>query len=644
MEKEVGEVLRSALLLLKNEQQKNGSFVSLSSSYPEDFKNGRPRQTTFFTSIILGCLAAGEVSGERAVMQERAARFLLLQKSPGGSFNYWQRNSKDSRLQPYPDDLDDTFCALSALTLQCQEKINGKILAQAGIILTALEKRVGGPYRTWLVPPTAAKVWKDIDCAVNSNVAFFLSLHKITLPNNTLFIEAAIKNKNFTSPYYPSWHAQVYYISRFYRGPQTKNAINFIIKNKRADGGWGNILETALALTSLLNFGAPISVVRPAVDYLVDSVQKEGWQPYGFCLDPAMDGQLQYAGARTLTAAACIEALEKFERQKLEKTLRDTNNIKGSAARMQALQKEFDKKFFILSAKARQAAHDAVCPLMVPEIAELPRLFRECLKRGMEIPENIIFKLCTAGLYGWFAYTVYDEYLDREGNPFLLPAANMALRELTGLYKEILPEQKDYKFFSEILDSQDAANTWEQQYCRVMVSDGVVNLSKKFPSYGNLSMLADRSMGHALGPAACLFFLGFSTESQELKHCVDFFRHYIIAKQLNDDAHDWWKDLEHGCINSVAVKILEKYNKRKIHLVADKAELQNLFWQSTSSEVVRAIFYHTRRARLAAKKLTAVSDLFLFEQLLSKPEQSASMVREERKKTVDFLRVYKKGG
>ena len=59
-------------------------------------------------------------------------------------------------------------------------------------ILLSTETTVGGPYRTWLVPPDSEPVWLDVDIAVNSNVAYFLTLLAVTLPKLSRFIDDAI--------------------------------------------------------------------------------------------------------------------------------------------------------------------------------------------------------------------------------------------------------------------------------------------------------------------------------------------------------------------------------------------------------------------------------------------------------------------
>jgi len=97
---------------------------------------------------VLSCLSALEETPKVKTIKQKAAKFLLSQKSKHWSFNYWVRNSQEAKKLPYPDDLDDTFCALSALFQYDPNLINGSAMAKIITLLTAMEKKEGGPYRT----------------------------------------------------------------------------------------------------------------------------------------------------------------------------------------------------------------------------------------------------------------------------------------------------------------------------------------------------------------------------------------------------------------------------------------------------------------------------------------------------------------
>src|SRR5216684_1891580 len=121
------QIINQGLSFLQKQQLPNGSFLSLSSN--TDFKNAIKYQTIFSTALILSCLSS--LKNSRASgPTDLATKFLLTQKSTNWSFNYWSQESKEHKLLPYPDDLDDTFCALAALYQYNPGLINGEVLAK----------------------------------------------------------------------------------------------------------------------------------------------------------------------------------------------------------------------------------------------------------------------------------------------------------------------------------------------------------------------------------------------------------------------------------------------------------------------------------------------------------------------------------
>lgn len=309
----IDKVLTSGLKILSSRQQKDGSFLSFSSPTQNNFSGAKKYNSVFPASLILSCLSKIE-NPEAEKIKKKAAKFLLSQKSDFYSFNYWKRGSGESKKLPYPDDLDDTFCALMALYLLDKNLLDGEALAKIVALLTSVEEKEGGPYRTWLVNNSADNVWKDIDLAVNSNVAYFLSLLEVDLPNLEKMAEEAICNKKFISPYYPSIYPIIYFISRFYRGKKKGELLKFIL-SKQKNGRWENPLYTALAVSSLLNLGIEEELeIKQAIEYLVQFQKSGAWKPYAFCIDPAINRKTYYAGSAELTTAFCMEAINKYDK------------------------------------------------------------------------------------------------------------------------------------------------------------------------------------------------------------------------------------------------------------------------------------------------------------------------------------------
>jgi hypothetical protein len=157
------------------------------------------------------------------------------------------------------------------------------------------------------------------------------------------------------------------------------------------------------------------------------------------------------------------------------------------------------------------------------------------------------------------------------------------------------------------------------------------------PDYGDYSQLANKSLGHALGPVAILFALGCGENSAEVKGAMRFFKNYIIARQLNDDAHDWEDDLKRGQINAVGALLLNdaKGSGKK------GDELKELFWQKTVVGACRDIAKHAGRAMQSLSKITLIKKPQIFADMLASIEQSAGKALKERKETIKFLKTYK---
>jgi hypothetical protein len=279
-------------------------------------------------------------------------------------------------------------------------------------------------------------------------------------------------------------------------------------------------------------------------------------------------------------------------------------------------------------------------------ITLLPHYFYKSLRAGKSIDEKVIVDLCAAGLYGLAAYTIYDDFLDGEGNPKFLSLANVCLRELTSIYGDIFSKDKKFQgFFRSTMDRIDAANAWETNNCRARISGSQMMIPERLPDYGNMEKLADNSIGYVLGPTAVLYLNTGNMESSEIKNLMAFFENYIIARQLNDDAHDWENDLRNGQLSPVAVLVLEKYLKRhknmkELNLKKETKELQRIFWHGVIREICNKAIQHIKKARKNLGTIADVKDKSIFETMLASVEKSAREALTEQKEMLDFLKEY----
>lgn len=646
---EIEKAIKSGVDYLAKNQREDGSFPSFVSD-SKSFDRVKENQSIFTTCLILSSLNSLPESKELERIKSRAAKFLLNQKSDFWSWNYWKRNSSDGKNTPYPDDLDDTCCAVSALIGHNPKFVSTKAIAKVVNLLAYCEAQEGGPYWTWLTPLEAGKGWKDIDLAVNSNIAYFLSLQEVALPSLNAMVEKAIASRKYNSPYYHSPYAVIYFISRWYKGKQRDKIISYLLKKRHKNHSWGNPLDTALAVSALINLGYRKEDVEETLSSILRNRMNGRWKAYPLVVEEIKGKQKYYSGSAELTTVFCLEALSKFSasndsnagKRKAE-TDNEGEKMRENIIRLTEQRFSGSEMGEIFSSVRRKILKgDGANRLML-----LPYYFHKSLESRKPIDEKIIIDLCVAGIYGMTAYTIYDDFFDNEGNPKFLPLANVCHRELISIYHDIfLNDKKFLQFFKNTMDRIDAANSWETNNCRASISGSQLIIPEQLPDYGNMERLADRSIGYALGPAAVLYLSWGNIESSEMKNLMAFFENYIIARQLNDDAHDWEADLKKEQLSPAVVLVLEKYskrhkNKKEFDLKKEIKELQKIFWHEVIQEVCGKAILHTKKAKKHLGKIAGVKDRTAFEAMLASVEKSAQDALTEQKEMLDFLEGYK---
>jgi hypothetical protein len=636
----------AAIAQLVRLQQPNGSFLSHSSVSPDPFIATAEYTTTFFTSCVLLALAPLCQRNKKIdALCERAVDFLIAEKGSHWTWNYWSRVSREALHTPYPDDLDDTALALAAIATLRPKALTGAGLASVTKVLMALEVTPGGPYTTWLMPTTAPAVWRDVDVAVNANIAFFLATQDVYLDGLYGFLTASLKKKQLESRYYPSAYPLYYFLSRVLKGDELTCISDEILKERNASGYWDNPLNTALASLALVASGYPPEKLEAAQEYLTKSFSAGAWVTYGFCLDPAKEGVRRHAGSEALTVALCLQAFTALNQvTDAPDTLAAARAqvMKAHEKRMAGIDKELQPAVNIVAQKI--LALDTKLPIVT-----LPEVMRTAVGASRnELSQQFLTNLGLASLYGWVAYTIIDDFLDGEGNMELLPGATWSLREMQQLFSEYFSDDKAYmKLLRYILDGIDTANAWEQRVAHYEAGkEGLILSTVRLPRYGRFAPLAARSLGHALPAVAVLKKLGYAADSSDTRLLLSFFKHFLIARQLNDDAHDWEEDLREGRLSSVATMLIQTYctlHKKKIveeswHTLIPA--LKELFWTEVVVGVVVEIDKHLDAAEKALKGCAAIRKPQEFQAMISRLRGATEKVRHERQRTLEFITTY----
>lgn len=646
--------LKKGVDFIFSSQDQDGSFPSY--TFESSSKDLVRRESIFPTCLIFSSL---NVLGDDFVVRAKKKKvcdFLISQKSSAGSFNYWKRGSNDQEKEPYPDDLDDTFCALSALHLFDSGIIDEKTVIDSLSILTFLECNEGGPYKTWLVEGNDE--WLDIDLAVNSNVAYFLSLQGVYLENIVKMIERAVDECDYESKYYSSVYSVIYFISRFYKKKRKREIIDYLLKNRKDDFSWNsNALDTALALLALMNFGYFSHDLKKSADKILSMQNSDGsWDLEPFVVERIVGRKKYHSGSQALSTGFCIEALDRFYDKKnkcdVEKKIKVPKTKESQKIKNRIIKKS-QKIISSIDCEVQSGINKKVDEILVhdssDQITLLPFYFRKYFfKPNQGVKNEIIVGLGLVGLLGWVAYDIYDDLIDGDGDIGSIALANFLLKELSIVFCGVARDNKDaLSFFSKTINRIEEASFWETSHCRIEIKNDQLCIPVELPDYGDYSVLASRSMGHSLGVVGTLLLAGYKKNSREVKFAQSFFENYIIARQLNDDMHDWEEDLSNGRLTSVVVALIDQFSKvskkKCIQLEKDMDILRNIFWNVIVVDVCNDILLHTKKSRKSIENLSFASKkIDFFDEMIESVEGVAKKTLSDQGEVVELLRLYSK--
>lgn len=631
---ELNVIYNKALTQIAKDQLDTGSF--LANSRPLNSSRISARYSSpFFTALILNALRDIQQNEVAEQICTKATNYIISQKSEVWSFNYWERGSKESVESPYPDDLDDSVAAIRAIHSHDNSLLTGDALAKIVSLLTTNEVKPSGPYRTWLVAKDAKQDWLDVDIAVNAHIAFLLGELKVELKGLNRYLSNAINEGKLTSPYYPD-SFPIYYNLSGVRSldDQSKAKLTDLIIQSRSDTENSSPMKTALAITSLIRLNYPAAKLSSAIDYLLETEKNGCWAVQPFCIDPTRDGKPHAAESNSLSAALCLEALTLYKR------------AIALPARSAIFKKIKEEAYANLSPKLATTITTALGKIESIDnnhtITGLPSIIDEALK--CNVNKEYLNVLGTANTYGWIGYTLLDDVYDDNAAVTVIPAANHCLRNLyTNYYFKLNLSSAFVSYFAHKMDNLESAHHWEM--LNTKLSTYLIN--HKLPDYGDYTVLADKSFGHALSSLAVLDLAGYSPENQIFKSIESFFKHYLIARQLNDDAHDWKEDLMKRNINPVAAILINKHQQQHPNISIKNinsyaSEIDILFQSSEILYVAKLIQNHLNQAIGSISNNDQLKPLRIWQDLLAPTQRAVHEVIDLHKKAKQFIASYNK--
>lgn len=328
---------------LHQHQLHNGEFCSYISA-EDPMKSWCLPDSAVFPSILIGnsLLFLSDYPEVEEILN-KTSDFLMSQMQRGGVWHHFTNQHYLRKICPL--DVDDTASASSFLQAR---KLN--IPNPSNIPLLLSNRNKDGLFYSWFLlrfwlnknrtywrlvmaellrPIQSFYFWKkmecergDVDAVVNANVLYYLGDIEETQPviQQILSVIAAYK-ENDCDKWYRNPFTVYYFFSRNYHKGITKleparlPVIERILSKAKPDGRIGeSLLDTALAVCSLLNWKYNDVIVEKAVRFILASQCKNGeWERW--LLYYGGPKLLQGWGSEEMTTAFCLEALARYYKE-----------------------------------------------------------------------------------------------------------------------------------------------------------------------------------------------------------------------------------------------------------------------------------------------------------------------------------------
>lgn len=612
--------------LIGTSQNADGSFGHLSSSHP-DFLDTKTYTSPFFTALILECLV--DVTHPKTqTIKQKAANFLRTQISASSSVNYWVRESVEMQMQPYPDDLDDTMLTLSALQRYDARLLSTEQILASITLLTTLEVAPGGPYRTWMTGTNDAR-WRDVDIAVNANVAYFLSLLKIENKTLRRYIRQVVGRADLVSPYYPTSWPILFYISRSVTGGTRSHILDLALLHRPT-----TLLDTSLLVLTLINVKTPLKTLEPFIAGL-QNVTDDTLLSAPFCFDPAINNVPYFAGSTAVTAAFCLAALtryQEYEKKLIKKRVRHATEQRI----LRLVRKECSRIIGQPDSRLFKELSQLHRDYQSHRILLTTHDFERALRQTPPLSEDAADQLGMANLFGWYAYSIFDDIMDDNQSHEKLPLALRARDACLEKYHRVFDLDSDYlDYIAQTLTKTHEALVFEVEHLRFSYNTGgelSIHLEELFPFH----VLAERAYGHVLGPLGLFNSLFSDIRDPLFQELETFYRHFLITRQMLDDAHDWKDDFIKGQLNSVSYEMLRELNISHI-TSATVSTMHTYFWETYFPVFCEQALEHVDLCKRAASKLVKLVKPEYFSGLLDPLEKQITSSLLKHRQTQELI-------
>lgn len=268
-------------------------------------------------------------------------------------------------------------------------------------------------------------------------------------------------------------------------------------------------------------------------------------------------------------------------------------------------------------------------------------------KSGESIPDELVADIGLANIFFWTAFIIYDDFWDRDeaADPRLLPIANIFARHYIDFFIALSDDKEFRPFFHDLMDKLDGSNAWEVENCRAKVEGNIFHIPATLPDFGDYENKYRPASGHILSSVAILTQFGKELKTEDWGNIVSYFKHYLIAMQLNDDAHDWEEDLRRGHLSTVVTLLLSDlkksgWKKSTIDLSADLPEIRKTFWFVTMPQYIKIVLSQTETSRKALHAISIIENPALLESIITTTENVARQAERESADSEALLKEY----
>ncbi len=246
-----------------------------------------------------------------------------------------------------------------------------------------------------------------------------------------------------------------------------------------------------------------------------------------------------------------------------------------------------------------------------------------------------------ATIYAWVSYTLYDNCIDGDSSPDTIPVANFYHRKSLTNYLSFSDSAQNQAMVKNYFDATDYANAWEVTHCRMTTTSEYFTFST-LPNYQSKEILFHRASIHALGPLLVASDINLISKQQH-RYLTSFFKHYIIARQINDDLHDWKNDIKNGHCSYVVAFILRKIRLQPgTHSFETVLPLiESYLWRSGFKQLLEIQSMHGEKAQKYLSKSAVLKNNSLFQSVTIDPIiASIAKAKQTLKDEKEFLNTF----